>query len=334
MKIYSKKSGGFTLIEVVISMLLIAILSIGVYNAYLIIIRTTKDGEVKQSAALCGKKILEFIKGEDDFTKSGDDNHIVLQLDNKNVILNYDINSKDWDTITDLKLDKEFKICSDQSDANKDYVYTQSISISLTKGIDADGKKININKNNNPENDINTNILKHEFSLERNESNYSITDINNNTTSSLENVSGIVSIYLYLESDNLEKKITIKDSSGNVLLGGPIDLGELSNEENKKNEVRLSINFKKYSGNNLKDVRIYVYNKNEEKNCTTNIYLEKAQNLTVDVKVNEGEAYIYNNRAEDPNYKIGDLYDIKTEIKNKDNETLFTGYSNQNININ
>lgn len=330
MKNNLKRRGGFTLIEVIISMAIIAILSVGVYNAYLIIIRNTKEGEVKQSAALAGKKTLEVIKGIDDFTKSSND--ILLSLDNKNIMLSYTNNEYKAE---EIKLDKDFEVSSDQSNTNNDYVYTQIISLTQNK---SGGKIINIDKNDNTQGSNGINILKHEFSLEGNENNYLIKDIDNNKTSNLTIVSSTVPIYLLLESKSaggkIEKEMKIKDAYGTVLLERPIELGELLEGQNEKNEVILNINFSKYRGNNLKDVKIYVYNENEEENCITNIYLQKSQDANVYVKVNEGEAYIHNNRAEDPSYKIGDLYNIKTEIKNKNNETLFTGYSNQNININ
>lgn len=57
-----KRKSGFTLLETIISMAVITILSVGVYNAYLMLIRSTRDGQVKQGAALAGKKIVEQIK--------------------------------------------------------------------------------------------------------------------------------------------------------------------------------------------------------------------------------------------------------------------------------
>ena len=127
----------------------------------------------------------------------------------------------------------------------------------------------------------------------------------------------------------------IKDSEGNKFFKDPIKLkSEVLKDQSEKNKIILIINFSKYTPIKSKDFKICVYNRIKEKDFITNIYLQKSQDLNVDLKVNEGEAYIYNNRAENPGYKIGDLYDIKTEIKNKDKDTLFTGYSNQNININ
>lgn len=85
MKKKSKKRGGFSLVEVVLSMALIAILSIGVYNVYLILIRQTKDGQVKQGAALAGKKIVEEVKAGE-FEKDDDDN-LMLKIDNSDITL-------------------------------------------------------------------------------------------------------------------------------------------------------------------------------------------------------------------------------------------------------
>lgn len=58
----SKKSAGFGLIEVIISMAIFGVMSIGVYNGYMIMIKQTKDGQVKQTSTLIGKEIVEEIK--------------------------------------------------------------------------------------------------------------------------------------------------------------------------------------------------------------------------------------------------------------------------------
>ncbi|MDU5722133.1 MAG: prepilin-type N-terminal cleavage/methylation domain-containing protein [Clostridium butyricum] len=85
-KISSKKDG-FTLLEVVISMMLITILSVGVYNAYIMIIRHTKGGQVKQEAALVGKRIVEEIKAETGNIKKNDDGDLELTINNSPITL-------------------------------------------------------------------------------------------------------------------------------------------------------------------------------------------------------------------------------------------------------
>lgn len=62
MKKKSKIKLGFTLLETIISMMIIAIMSIGIYSGFIMLIRNTKDGEVKQRAALIGKQVLEEIR--------------------------------------------------------------------------------------------------------------------------------------------------------------------------------------------------------------------------------------------------------------------------------
>ena len=62
MKNNSKKYGGFALIEVVICMAILSIISIGIYDGLMIIIKQTKSGQVKQAAALEGKKIIEAMQ--------------------------------------------------------------------------------------------------------------------------------------------------------------------------------------------------------------------------------------------------------------------------------
>lgn len=113
----SKRHEGFTLIEIVISMALIVIMSVGVYNAYLMIIRQTKAGEVKQTAALEGKKVIEGIKSSK-FSNS------ILILDDKTINLNQDNN---------IRLDKDYKVCAAQNSEN--YVYIEEIKFVKNDGL-------------------------------------------------------------------------------------------------------------------------------------------------------------------------------------------------------
>jgi prepilin-type N-terminal cleavage/methylation domain-containing protein len=102
MKKRSSKKDGFTLLEVVISMMLITILSVGVYNAYIMIIRNTKDGEVKQEAALVGKRIVEEIKAQDR-NISADKDNIMLNIAGENI--NLVKNGEDYQTTSDITID-------------------------------------------------------------------------------------------------------------------------------------------------------------------------------------------------------------------------------------
>lgn len=72
MKMKSKRKSGFTLLETVLTMMIIAILSVAVYNGFMLLVRNTKDGEVKQNAALIGKQVIEQIRSGDIEPDSGD----------------------------------------------------------------------------------------------------------------------------------------------------------------------------------------------------------------------------------------------------------------------
>lgn len=103
MKKRSSKKDGFTLLEVVISMMLITILSVGVYNTYIMIIRNTKDGEVKQEAALVGKRIVEEIKAQDGNISTDKDN-MTLNIAGQNISLVK--NGEDYQMRSDITIDR------------------------------------------------------------------------------------------------------------------------------------------------------------------------------------------------------------------------------------
>ena len=88
MIVKSRKRSGFTLIEVIISMMIIGILSVGIFGSYLMLIRHTKAGEEKQQSMLIGKTISEEIKNSTNNIQKINDHNIKLTddiiLDNKN----------------------------------------------------------------------------------------------------------------------------------------------------------------------------------------------------------------------------------------------------------
>lgn len=320
------------MVEIIISMALLAIISAGIYNGYILLIKQTKEGQVKQTAALTGKKTIEEIKSINSINKvSG---NITLEQDNKNIVL-----SATGDPYT-LHLDKAFNICDDSND----YSYTEKITL---KPVKDDKQDTSIDINNNSSNSNNKNILEDNLYLSKKNNEVYLRDSDNSTDdkkveSNVE--SDVERIYIYLETKNSnEKFLSVKDSQGNNLLKEEEEkLGNIiDNTDSKRNVINIYINFKDYkkvgSSDILKNVEINVSNKNEEENCETNIYSQKLSDVNVKVNFDEGQGYYNNHQAEDntESYKIGALYDIKVDIKKKDSEdSLFTGYSTQNINVN
>ncbi|EHJ01421.1 hypothetical protein CDLVIII_4929 [Clostridium sp. DL-VIII] len=309
-------------------MTIIAIISIGIYNGYVLLIRQTKVGQEKQMAAITGKRIIEEFKNVNSI--NDENGEVTLQQDDKEIVLNKATDDSHYEKT--LHLDNDFNICADQNSNN--YSYIQEITLTSTKNSDNEG--INIDKNNNSSGLSNANTLEDHLYLSKSGMTIYINDDISNKA--IESQGNNIRLYIYLKTNDDNKKVmTIKGYQGNTLLEK--ELGTVLDEStNKENVINLYINFNNYSTNStssdLKNFEIYISNKNEEENSETNMYLQKSNNLNVNLSFDEGHAYIYNNQAEDGN-KIGGLYDIEVKIKKKDSEDyIFTGYSNQNININ
>lgn len=148
MKKRSSKKDGFTLLEVVISMMLITILSVGVYNAYIMIIRNTKDGEVKQEAALVGKRIVEEIKAQTGNIKKNEDDNLELTINNRTIIL--DKNEEKYSTIIDLDgYECEIRLQPKMTEYNKDisigenyYIQYNNILVNNDMMVELESKNI------------------------------------------------------------------------------------------------------------------------------------------------------------------------------------------------
>lgn len=143
MKKSYKKHIGFTLIEVIISMSLIAVISIGIYNGYVFLIMQTKEGEIKQISSLVGKQVTEDIKS------ISREKNIKLNEDTIELTENMQF-VKDGDKYTCTQVfDKNGKKANDTN-----YEYKAKIEMALSRN-DA-GEKISINnvENNNLETDI------------------------------------------------------------------------------------------------------------------------------------------------------------------------------------
>lgn len=318
MKKYLKKKSGFTLIEVVISIAIIAIVSVGAYNGYLLLIRHTKAAEVKQTTSLEGKKLIEEIKStiENDNFKVIDGNLNVGKIIFKDVGGLYTRYLDENYYEIDRELSK----------------YTETITLNETKAIGS-ATLGNVNyiilDKDHTENAIDINykvyVIKEkinnvirDYIKDESQENYLESDS--------EKI--ILYVYFYENPDLVEEKIIkIKSFDGTELLSTTEILQDVN-----ISKVNLYINFNEYKPidtSALTDVEINVYN---EIGDVPNIYIEKDSSLNAYVNPCKGEVNIYDNRAEDAEKaRIGTLYDIKVEIKNTDGDVLFKGNSKQNI---
>lgn len=320
----SKKREAFALIEVVISMMLLAIISVGIYNAYIFIIEQTKAGQVKQSAALEGKKVIEEIQAaiEDNSFKFSENE---LRIDT----INIQKQPTDSNGVYTRYLDSNYNECSKEV-----CKYAEKITITPTKVVNNANTEKTIGLDTSYETEANKIYiskigLKDYIAYWTDHNNTYIPTTGNSNEIPSASVSGSARkrmvIYVYLEpivNDANNETINIKDYTGQFLISTTKDIQE-----------NLVINFSKYKETNGSevnnvDIEINVYNKTT---VVSNVYIEKEKELNVTVEPRSGGINIYDNRTEDMEQgEIGELYDVKVEIS-EDNKNLFTGYSKKNL---
>lgn len=354
----SNGKNGFTLIETIISICVIGIISVGLYGAYLLLIKNTKLAEEKQSVALVGKRTIENINnaiGNDKITLSGD-NMVVKDLGllksedaSKNIdsLIMTGTGDKDKKKFTNkLYLDGEYNICK-ETDSN--CVYEEEITIEKAKaknGEEAEDIDIDMDSDVNKEKleedeeviKKKINPIENEFSLSKEAGSNKSPEINKKSIPKEKNT---LTLKVYIEKDwDNSVKISIKDSNENTLVE-PIskNLGDTD----FVNHLNLHFNFKEYKkeeNETLKDLKINVFNSvDDTSKLITNIYIEKSVDLKVDAKATKGEINIFNRGDNKKIVKVGPLYNItvrialKGQLSEENLKNLFTGYTNKNINI-
>lgn len=347
MKSNSKKRCGYGLMEVIISMSIIGIISIGVYNSFILSIKHTKAGQVKQEAALEGKKVIEEIKSTDielpvnpNQTKSIGP-IMITKIGSTDVY-----NSK-------IYLDENFQPI-DETLAK----YTEIVTMTPTQAktvTNSDAGEVSLD--NRPQ-VYNANDVNWKINTGREQSNGSIKDyiydesidVNGNEVNKSEKEiidsqdKIILSVYLENGQNSSSRTLKIYNYNGNKL----DNLDKIASLGNN-GIINISFNFsnyKKIDNSNLKDVIINFYNKTAD---VPNIYMEKSNAVSANINILKGKMSLYNNRAENKEEaRIGTLYDIKIEVRdyleNKnyelsqdptkiwdDKDNLFTANYKQNI---
>lgn len=302
MKNSSKKCRGFTLIEVIISMSLIAIISVGIYNGYLFLIRQTKDGQVKQRSSLIGKQVSEDIKsasGQKDIILNGD----VIQLTD-NIEFTKDADNYSCTQIFD-------KDGNETSDINYEYKAEVKITPKKSKALDDSEESVSINdiESDNSETDIlRVCVIK--------DGSGKAMPIDEEVQSS------------EITSDDINHDIVAdikiaKDFDDDYIGYISIDGNDLEYEFKEKNmQINLDL---RYCKDNIK-INVDNISKKPLNLCILN-------NKNTDVENVKGVLNEYY-RLEGKG-KIGLLYDVNIEVFNKKNETdpLFETNFVQNIDI-
>lgn len=315
------KKSGFTLLEVVISMMIISIISVGIYTGYMIMIKQIKAGQVMQKAALEGKKVIETLQassftipertldiGDMTFTGNGTNFVRYLNSDYEDTEDNQDVTEYTAKYIETITFTTAQAVSVDTS---------ENINLSTDNNLNSKANKIYISRLNSENYISYWEYSTTPYDLYEDDTKEEIPLLSEDVTKKME-------LYVYLtdDADDSEKEdIEILDYEGQTLISTTKDITE-----------NLVINFSNYKNEDgtlpsNENIEINIYNKTSN---ISNVYIEKQTALDVDIQPRKGEINVYNNRAEI--YEdIGTLYNIKVSITDKDSNTLFTGYYKKNI---
>lgn len=286
MKRNSKKSGGFTLIEIILSIAIIAILSISVYDGYLILINKTKGGQVKQTSTLIGKQISEKIKStidSKDVTINQEKGSTILRLTDQ---MNFIKNGESY--AYTMYFDEAGKIMGSEDgcryeakiDLNPKTATSDEDHTSTTVSIDE------ILSNTNKDIDI-----------------YNVYVIGQNGQAKVVDIKPTTSQYI---TANMTADIEIKNPADSKITIGSTSLDYNFN----KHKIQINIDLKYCTGS-------VTINVNNETKTPLNLFVLNNK----DAQVVNSKGILNQYYRSDAESKIGILYDVNIEINDKNTST-------------
>lgn len=313
MKYHSKKRGGFTLIEIIISMAVITIISVSVYNGFKIMIKGTKQGEVKQTSTLIGNQISEQIKAVSEkksfTTNSVDPTSLIIDLTD-HIHLTKETGERNYTSLP-LYFDEDGQL------GNPDDRYKVTIDINQKEATDDNNK--------------NTPVIIEEVLNSNNDSgieNRNISIIKADKDKGAEMFNG-TSNSVNVEGDKTVT-IDITDAVTNSIKIGSDELSYLNYSiSHKDNKQQITMDLKHCTGK----ITIEVTNGTK---IPFNLFILNGNNVEV---INK-KGILHEYRRSEIGGKIGTLYDVNIQIfdqKSVDGfktKPIFNTSFAQNININ
>lgn len=264
-------------------------------------VKQTKGGQVKQEAALEGKKVIEALQGNNFRVPTGTLNIDDMEFKQEGVNL-----------VFVRYLDDKYQNAT--PDTAK---YIEKITLTPTKVQDSsNGIKLGDN----------TNLQGNQIYISReglkDYIKYSSNVDEEIPLYNIDNGKKKMELSIYLTPNISEEDVGVYNYKGNSLFAFTKGIDD-----------NLIINFDNYKETNGTlpidtQIEIYMYN-----NATTSasVYLEKPDALDVGLKLCKGEIKIYNSNLSDENAGFGTLYDITVQVSVKNGENLFTGYYKKNL---
>ncbi|MDS0525686.1 prepilin-type N-terminal cleavage/methylation domain-containing protein [Clostridium sp. SHJSY1] len=307
MKNKYKKYGGYTLVEMIISIAILGMIMTPIYTMLIVSQKSNKDGSTKQTVALKGQEIFEEIKSED----------IEQTTDSEGKINGIKI----WG----------IEIPSPASEGEKEISGDgYKVKVKITKNT-----SINLEENTSQEagSKVETVNFNGIFSGTESPITVKLNGIQNYMSySSQDDV-----LKLVVNSKTIENKkiVEVKDRLNNSI----ITSYELVEDSKKDDQINLILNFEQYKvkkindENSLRPVEVNVYNQDS---IPLNISLQKSTSLDVNVNTKIGNVRVFDNRSGDP-AETSEWYDIKVEAIepiNGEEKVIFTEQTSQKIKVN
>lgn len=301
-KVKAKK--GMTLIEVIISVALLAILIVPLSGLVMSSLKNNISAEYRQKASYIGQKVLEELKAYDKITLKNDAGKKYFELLDGDEIIQ-DLKEDSTGNTFKGSFDRTIYGGASESAGKDDNLY--NVEVKLEKDLNFQYENVNnLDKNNNAAFILN---------FLRDTSNNNIIKIKDNSDNSY-----AISNELIMELDKNSNNLIVYKKNEST----PLVTVNKTNVDNNTIVLYIKEGFSQ-------NINIEFKNNTEE---TVEIHLISGDNNYSKFKIYSsiGDVILYEEKQIEEN-PVADMYNYKVKVKDRENNILFEGSSSKNVNI-
>ena len=301
-KVKAKK--GMTLIEVIISVALLAILIVPLSGLVMSSLKNNISAEYRQKASYIGQKVLEELKAYDKITLKNDAGKKYFELLDGDEIIQ-DLKEDSTGNTFKGSFDRTIYGGASESAGKDDNLY--NVEVKLEKDLNFQYENVNnLDKNNNAAFILN---------FLRDSSNNNIIKIKDNLDNSY-----AISNELIMELDKNSNNLIVYKKNEST----PLVTVNKTNVDNNTIVLYIKEGFSQ-------NINIEFKNNTEE---TVEIHLISGDNNYSKFKIYSsiGDVILYEEKQIEEN-PVADMYNYKVKVKDRENNILFEGSSSKNVNI-
>ncbi|MDU2155167.1 prepilin-type N-terminal cleavage/methylation domain-containing protein [Clostridium sp.] len=301
-KVKAKK--GMTLIEVIISVALLAILIVPLSGLVMSSLKNNISAEYRQKASYIGQKVLEELKAYDKITLKNDAGKKYFELLDGDEIIQ-DLKEDSTGNTFKGSFDRTIYGGASESAGKDDNLY--NVEVKLEKDLNFQYENVNnLAKNNNSAFILN---------FLRDSSNNNIIKIKDNPDNSY-----AISNELIMELDKNSNNLIVYKKNEST----PLVTVNKTNVDNNTIVLYIKEGFSQ-------NINIEFKNNTEE---TVEIHLISGDNNYSKFKIYSsiGDVILYEEKQIEEN-PVADMYNYKVKVKDRENNILFEGSSSKNVNI-